>query len=160
MKTTVLLLATTTLALSACSPMVQTRGHVKDPEWESTIQPGNAGRSEVLAALGSPSTRSSFGPETWYYITTRRESFAFFEPEITDQDVLAVRFDASGLVEDIQQVGKEGLIDMEYTSRETPTEGHSLTFVEQLIGNLGRFNSPAGAAGAGRAPGGGLPGGR
>ena len=145
-KTTTLILATTSLALSGCSPMVQTRGHVKAPEWEEVIQPGVAGREEVLQTLGSPSTRSSFGQETWYYITTKRESYAFFKPEITDQDVLAVTFDSSGLVENIEKVGKEGLSEVDYTSRETPTAGHELTFMEQLLGNMGRFNRPEDSA--------------
>lgn len=145
-------------ALSACSPMVETRGHVKGAEELSAIQPGTSGREDVLAALGSPSTRASFGPETWYYITTRRESFAFFRPETTDQDVLAVTFDTSGLVESVERVGKEGLTDIEYSSRETPTEGHSLTFLEQLLGNMGRFNRPE--DGSTRGAGSNRPGGR
>ena len=158
MRIPLLLITTSALALSACTPNVQTRGHIKDANWQEAIQPGTSGRDDVLVALGSPSTHSSFGKETWYYITTKRESFAFFKPEITDQDVLAVMFDSSGLVENVQQVGKEGLKEIEYTSRETPTEGHSLTFVEQLIGNMGRFNRPEGAGN--RSVGSNRPGGR
>jgi len=151
-----LLIAASVLTLTACSPNVQTRGHVKDANWETAMQPGSTNREDVLAAFGSPSTRSSFGPEVWYYITTRRESFAFFKPEIADQDVLAVTFDQSGIVADVQQVGKEGLKDIEYSSRETPTEGQEYGLAEQFIGNLGRFNSPGGVGRGG--PGGRVPG--
>ena len=155
-----LLVAASVLTLSACSPNVTTRGHVKDANWEEAMQPGTTTRDDVLAAFGSPSTRSSFGQETWYYITTRRESFAFFKPEIADQDVLAVTFDTSGTVSNVHQVGKEGLKEIEFSSRETPTEGQEFGFLEQFLGNLGRFNQPGGAGGGvGRGgPGGRVPG--
>lgn len=136
-------------ATSACSPMVQTRGHVNSPEWQEVIKPGQSTRNEVMLTLGSPSTRSSFGDETWYYITTRRENYAFFKPEITEQNVLAISFDTSGTVIDIKELDKEAMQQVEYTSRETPTEGHSLTFLEQLLGNMGRFNRPEGAGATG-----------
>lgn len=158
LKKTALLLTTTALALSACSPNVQTRGHVTAPEWQEQLQPGVAGREDVLGLLGSPSTRSSFGQETWYYITTRRENYAFFKPAIADQDVLAVTFDSSGMVENIEHIGKEGLKAVEYTGRETPTAGHKLTFIEQLLGNMGRFNRPD--DGSARGVGSNRPGGR
>ena len=32
---------------------------------------------------------------------------------------------------------------VQIVGKETPTEGHDLTFIEQMLGNLGRFNSPA-----------------
>ena len=150
-----LLIGAAALALTDCNPNVQTRGHVKDANWEEAMQPGTTTREDVLASFGSPSTRSSFGPEVWYYITTRRENFAFFKPEIADQDVLAVTFSQSGTVEAVQHVGKEGLKDIEYSSRETPTEGQEYGLAEQFIGNLGRFNSPGGAAGSVRRGGGG-----
>ena len=142
MKAVSLLLVSTAMALSACSPNVQTRGHVKAPEWQAAIQPGVAGRQEVLEVLGSPSTRSSFGQETWYYITTKREYHAFFKPKVADQDVLAITFDTSGTVEQVEQLGKDALQEVDYSSRETPTAGHELTFMEQLLGNMGRFNRP------------------
>jgi outer membrane protein assembly factor BamE (lipoprotein component of BamABCDE complex) len=131
------------LILSACSPNVETRGHVQISDWKQSIVAGTSTRDDVLGQLGSPSTRSSFGEETWYYVTTKRESFAFFKPEITDQEVVAVAFDAGGVVSSVKEVGRDAMReDVEFSSRKTPTEGHSMTFIEQLLGNAGRFNRP------------------
>lgn len=130
-------------AVSACSPNVVTRGHVEEPDWKQALSIGTATRDDVFNVLGSPSTRSSFGEDTWYYITTKRENFAFFRPEITDQDVVAITFDNSGVVSDIKELGEADMRkDVQFTERETPTEGHQMTFVEQLLSNVGRFNRP------------------
>ena len=46
--------------------------------------------------------------------------------------------------------------DIDIVSRTTPTEGHTLGFFEQILGNIGRFNSPGsptGSAAPGRQPG-------
>lgn len=130
------------LLLAACSPNVTTRGHVKDPEWKESITEGVSTRDDVLAALGSPSTRSSFGEETWYYITTIREQHAFLKPDVTDQHVLSVSFTLDGTVSGIMEANGDDLREVAVTERITPTEGHQLTFIEQLLGNVGRFNTP------------------
>lgn len=131
------------LALSACSPNVETRGYLTDPEWKEKIVAGETTRDQVMEVLGSPSARSSFGPETWYYITTRRESYAFFKPEITKGDVTQVTFNREGVVESVGAFDETMARDIDIAGRVTPTEGHQLSFIEQLLGNVGRFNAPS-----------------
>lgn len=145
------LLCSSALALSACSPNVETRGHVQEPDWKQQITVGTTTRDDVFQLLGSPSTTSSFGSETWYFITAKRENFAFLKPEIADQEVIAISFDTGGVVSNVQEVGREAMRDdVEFSERKTPTEGHSMTFIEQLLGNAGRFNRPdSGARGVG-----------
>jgi len=48
---------------------------------------------------------------------------------------------------------KENAQDFDLATRVTPTEGHKLTFIEQLIGNIGRFNRPGGSGAGSVAPG-------
>lgn len=128
--------------LTACAPNVETRGHLKDADWKSQIVIGQSTRDQVLEVLGSPSSRSSFGPDTWYYISTQRENFGFMRPEITGEDVTRITFDTDGTVKSIDNYDKSTARDIAINDRETPTEGHSLTFIEQLLGNVGRFNAP------------------
>lgn len=140
---------TVALALGACSPNVETRGHLKDADWREHIAPEKTTQDEVLQLLGSPSARSSFGPDTWYYITTRRESFAFFKPKVTDEEVVQITFHADNTVKAVETTGKDKARDIAIADRITPTEGHQMTFMEQLLGNLGRFNAPGGGTGGG-----------
>jgi outer membrane protein assembly factor BamE (lipoprotein component of BamABCDE complex) len=131
------------LSLAACDPNVETRGYLKDPDWKDQLKVGESSRDDALRVLGSPSAKNSFGNEIWYYINTKRESFAFFRPEVTDEDVTRLTFDNTGLLTGIDQFDKSHARDIDISSRTTPTEGHQMTFMEQLLGNLGRFNSPA-----------------
>lgn len=151
----IIILCMAGLLLAACSPNVETRGHLEQTEWKTQIIPEQTTRDDVVNLLGSPSARASFGDETWYYITTRRESFAFFKPEVTAQDTVRISFNADGTVKTIDSFDASQAQDVEYATRVTPTEGHQMTFMEQFLGNLGRFNSPGTAPGSSRAPGGG-----
>jgi outer membrane protein assembly factor BamE (lipoprotein component of BamABCDE complex) len=131
-------------ALCACSPNVETRGHLKDPDWQTRIIPSKTTQDEVLAILGSPSARTSFGPDVWYYITTQKENVAFFKPEVAEQDVLVIGFKSDGTVGYTETIGRDKARDIYVSGRITPTEGHQMTFMEQLLGNVGRFNQPGG----------------
>jgi outer membrane protein assembly factor BamE (lipoprotein component of BamABCDE complex) len=136
------------LAVGACSPNVETRGHLKDPDWREHVVPNQSTQDDVLQALGTPSTKATFGDETWYYVTTRRESVAFLKPEVVDDEVVTITFGPNGLVNNVTTRGRETARDIEIAEKITPTEGHQLTFMEQLLGNLGRFNAPGSAPGS------------
>jgi hypothetical protein len=86
------------------------------------------------------STISTFDDRTWYYISKRTETTAFFDPDVTDQEVLAINFDESGVVQNMRVYGQEDGRTIAYVDRTTPTEGNELTLIQQLLGNLGRFN--------------------
>ena len=130
------------LALSACSPKVDNNGYIQEGDLKSQIVPGQTTRDEVRAKFGSPSAQSSFGDETWYYITSRKETLAFLAPEVADQHVTRIAFDAAGVVSDVKAFSKADAVQFDVVKRATPTEGHQLGFFEQALGNIGRFNKP------------------
>ena len=125
--------------LFACAPRVETRGNSADEERLSQIQTGRHGRVEVVEILGSPSSTAVFDTEIWYYISQRTETFAFFEPKVSDRRVVIVAFDQQGKVSEIKTVGLEEGYQIEPVDRVTPTEGKKLTFFEQMLRNFGNF---------------------
>ncbi len=127
-------------ALAACSPKVDTHGYVSDAEWKDNVSPGKTTKQDVLEHFGSPSSVASFGEETWYYVSTRKETMAFLKPEVAKQDVVRVKFDSVGVVTAVDMFDEKNGKDISIVRRTTPTEGHSLGFVEQVISNVGRFN--------------------
>jgi outer membrane protein assembly factor BamE (lipoprotein component of BamABCDE complex) len=134
------------VALTGCSPTVDQRGNLPDPVKLAEIQPGVTTKDGIAQLLGTPSTVSTFNDKTWYYISRRTEQVAFWDPTVLDQEVVVVAFDDSGVVRD---VGRRTLADgeaIEPSARETPAPGHELTFIEQLIGNVGRFSAPSSAS--------------
>lgn len=129
------------LGLGACAPRIDTRGNLPDPDTVLEVQPGIHDRDQVATILGSPSTVATFEDDTWYYISRRTEQIAFFEPEVIDQQVLVVKFGQDGLVRDMKIYGVEDGQVIEPVSRTTPTSGRDLTVLQQIFGNLGRFNT-------------------
>lgn len=126
--------------LSACAPRVDTRGSLPDPDRVLAVQPGIHTRDQVAEILGSPSSIGTFSDKTWYYMSRRTEQTAFFDPEVIDQQVLVVTFDDAGVVSDMKLYGYEDGRVIEPVDRTTPTSGRELTILQQIFGNLGRFN--------------------
>jgi outer membrane protein assembly factor BamE (lipoprotein component of BamABCDE complex) len=132
-----------TVSLAACAPIVDQRGNLPDPSKLAAIEPGVTNKEAVSKLLGTPSSVSTFGDKTWYYISRRTERTAFFAPEVTDQLVVAVAFDDSGIVRGVERHNLADGRPIDPSPRETPSAGRELGFIEQLIGNLGRFNTDA-----------------
>lgn len=127
--------------LAGCSGRLDVRGNLPDPENVLAVHPGESTREQVAQALGSPSVVGTFDDQTWYYVSKRTETFAFFEPEVIDQEVLVVKFDNTGVVADMKLYGMEDGRLVDPVERTTPNLGQELTFIQQLLGNLGRFNT-------------------
>lgn len=128
------------LALGACAPRLDTRGNAVLIEDVATIEPGTHTRRNVMDKLGSPSSTSSFGIETWYYISELTETTAFLAPEVMSRQVVVIKFDAGGVVTEVDSLDTQQAELVEPVEGETPTAGNSLSFFEQMISNLGRFN--------------------
>jgi len=138
--------------LTACMPTsVERRGFVPEQEKIEKLKAGTDTRATVEETLGTPSAKATFDDDTWYYISDRTETVAFFDAEVLERTVLAIVFDDNGNVKDIGKYGaKDGKI-IEFVARKTPTKGKELTFLEQMFGNLGRFSG----GGNDKGPGGG-----
>ena len=142
------------IGVGACEAPVKVRGHLPDPETMARIKPGEHGRSDVVELLGSPSARSSFRERTWYYIGSKEQKLAFFDADVLKRNVFAVTFNEGDTVASTRLYTKADGQPVQPVDRITPTPGRDLTILQQLLGNLGRFNTE----GAG-APGPGSPGG-
>ncbi len=112
-----------------------------DVEVVSKINPGVDSRIDIQSLLGSPSSVSTFQDSKWYYIGQKSTQFAFFEPEVLERTVLMVSFDAAGFVETTRTYALADGQPIDPVDRVTPTEGRELSFLQQLIGNLGKFPS-------------------
>ncbi len=149
--------AATLLALMACETVVDVRGFVPDDESLSKIQVGLQGKRDVGDLLGTPSSVSAFGDETWLYISRKTRTVAFLEPKVMEQHVVAVVFDDKGVVSDIRKLELADGKVLRHVARVTPSPGKELSFIEQLLGNVGKFNakgaSTATAGGQGGIPG-------
>jgi outer membrane protein assembly factor BamE (lipoprotein component of BamABCDE complex) len=129
------------LTLAACTPTLVVQGYVPDDETLATVQQGVDSKDAVVTKLGSPSSIAAFDDDTWIYINKSTENFAFFEPTVVGQNVVAINFDPEGRVENIRRYTLEDGRLIDPITRKTPTQGRELGILEQLFGNVGRFNT-------------------
>jgi len=134
-----LLLGTAIVMLAACSPTIDQRGNLPDADNVLAIQPGVSTKDDVFDLLGTASSMATFSDKTWYYISKRTETVAFFSPDVMDQQVLVVKFDDTDVVQQVALLGMDDANDIDMVDRETPTYGQRLTIIQQLLGNIGRF---------------------
>lgn len=127
------------LGIAGCEPDVAQTGAQPSPERLAQVKVGLT-KSDVLALIGSPSSTTTFGDNTWYYIGTRIEYVAFFTPDELDRQILEIDFDKTGTVSRIHNLTKANGQDVAISDQQTPTAGRELGFFEQLVGNVGRFN--------------------
>ncbi|MCU0839340.1 MAG: outer membrane protein assembly factor BamE [Rhodospirillales bacterium] len=105
----------------------------------SSIVKGTHTRGDVAALFGSPSSTSPFTDGTWYYISARKEGFAFIADAEVERQIVTVRFDERGVVDDIRILTLENGRVVDVVDRETPSFGEDLSILQQFLGNVGRF---------------------
>jgi outer membrane protein assembly factor BamE (lipoprotein component of BamABCDE complex) len=139
------IVAVTALALSAsaCTPMTTKHGNFLEDHQLQLIKPGEHTRSDVMRLIGSPTATGTFDESLWYYMGQQTQKKGVFDPEVIDERVIIVSFDEDGLVRSVSD-REGGRLDVPITERRTPTHGNDITVIQQLLGNIGKFNPPAG----------------
>jgi len=127
-------------AVAACSPIKRSNGYMPDAELVDQLRPGVHDMASVSTLLGNPTSAANFSDDTWFYIARSSEQVAFFEQKLVSQDVLALRFDENGVLQNVQRFSLDDARHVEMVERITPTRGNELTVMEQLFGNIGRFS--------------------
>tara|TARA_B100001123_G_scaffold436044_2_gene565667 strand:+ start:1223 stop:1663 length:441 start_codon:yes stop_codon:yes gene_type:complete len=127
----------------SCAPRTANRGNLPAVSQLNKLKVGMHSKEYVRSLLGGPSTVGTFDKEVWYYIGRRTEKWAFFEESVIAQQVVAVYFDPAGKIEHIQKYDKDDSREIDLVRSKTPTSGHELGAIEQIIGNFGRFNRPS-----------------
>jgi outer membrane protein assembly factor BamE (lipoprotein component of BamABCDE complex) len=126
-------------ALAAgCAEEQFNRGYVIDDQLLSQIQPGSSAE-QVVTVLGTPSTTSTVGGQTYYYISQRASrSFAFQTPSISDQRVIAVYLNKQNRVDRIANFGMENGVIFDFVTRTTPAGGEEANILRQIFSLVGR----------------------
>ena len=140
------------VSTTACTPVVAQRGNMLENYQVEEIKVGESKRSDVLRSLGSPTTRSTFNQNVWYYIGQETHKRGIFDPKVVKERIYLVAFDDEGTLEAIEEVDRDRL-NIPYVRDKTKTHGNDRTLVQEFLGNLGKFNpqqeSAANAGGSG-----------
>ena len=109
-------------------------------------------KADVSAVIGSPTARDAFDDNTWLYISElTRERIGRTLGEL-NQNVVVINFDDKGVLTNVHQLDKADALPVTVIARTTPSPGTEASFMQQLLGNIGRFNPagivPSGGTGA------------
>ena len=126
---------------AACSPIVAIHGNFVEPERLEQVHEGISRKADIADMLGTPTATGTFDPNIWYYIGQRTEKIAFYPPEVVDRQVLAMHFDANGVLKKLEKLDAAAGQDVTLVERTTPTAGKDMSFLEQMLGNVGRFSN-------------------
>jgi outer membrane protein assembly factor BamE (lipoprotein component of BamABCDE complex) len=142
--------------LSACSyiaPPPQTRGNMVDLDALNELVPGIATRADASSLLGSPTTKASFDDNRWIYIGERTRKRIASTEGVVKQEVVVLIFDDKGVLRQVKRMSGKDSLPVDVVERTTPTPGGHASLMQELIGNVGRFNPGLGNS-AGPATGG------
>ncbi|WP_321392018.1 outer membrane protein assembly factor BamE [Emcibacter sp.] len=140
LKTLVALLLTV-LLVGACAPRKEVRGYMADEKLVAAIRPNVDTRNSVKSMLGSPTTVATFDNLNWYYYSKKSEQLAFFKENITELDILAIRFNEDGYVTAVDKYNLADFRDIDPVGDKTKTYGRELSFFQELFANIGRFGT-------------------
>jgi len=119
----------------------QLRGNHVDADQLKELVPGTSTRADVTALIGSPTARATFDDNTWIYISEVTRPQIGRTQGVLSQAVLVLNFDDKGVLRDLKRLDQEDSLPVSVVSRTTPSPGTEASFLQQLFGNIGRFNA-------------------
>ncbi len=134
------LLSGLTFGLSACSTLEDNHGYAPSEIELQDIVVGVDTRETVATLIGPPSTGGVVQDGNWYYVASTWETRLYFKPQEISREVVAISFDEDGAVENIERFGLEDGQVVVLNRRVTDDNIKGLTFLRQLLGNIGNFN--------------------
>ena len=139
--------------LSGCIGEELRHGYQVDQAALATVKPGMS-PEQVLQILGTPSTVSTVGNKSWYYISQNtRRTIMFLGEQVEDQNVTAVYFTPGFKVERVALYGLQDGRIFDFIERTTPTSGADRAFISQLFRGLTRYEPFGSGNGASVVPG-------
>ncbi|MEM9583642.1 MAG: outer membrane protein assembly factor BamE [Pseudomonadota bacterium] len=128
------------LVLSACATIVRQHGYIPPEEDLQALIVGVDTRDSVEASVGKPAASGVLREGGWFYIGSKIRHFGALKPKEIERQVVAIRFNESGTVENIERFGLERGQVVVLSRRVTETTVRDVTFIRQLIRNIGRVD--------------------
>ena len=132
--------AAAALALSACAPIIRQHGYVPPEEDLSLIAVGTDTRESVESLVGRPSSSGVLADGGYYYVSSTQRVFGPMQPRVIDREVVAISFDAAGVVTNVERFGLERGVVVPLSRRVTYSTAADPGFLSQIFKNIGRID--------------------
>ena len=135
---------TIAIGLAGCSlfqPVAQLHGNKVDADQLKELTPGTSTRADVSALIGSPTLHATFDDNTWIYVSEVTRPRIGRTMGVEEQKVVVLTFDDRGVLSGVQTKTDADSLPVSVVARTTPSPGSEASFLQQLFGNIGRFNA-------------------
>lgn len=139
-KSSLLLLSFVSLLVMSGCATIDVHGHEITPDQVAKIKVGTTTKEQVTQILGTPTAVSTFGTQTWFYMSEITQRRAFFNPSVLKSNTTRIEFNEQGRVKVLDSLTEKDKQVVAHVHRSTPTAGHTFGVLEQIFGNVGRFN--------------------
>jgi outer membrane protein assembly factor BamE (lipoprotein component of BamABCDE complex) len=133
-----------TLITSGCIEKIRHHGHSIDNEVLKSFKNNITTKEDILAVIGSPSSKSLFGNEEWYYVKTVKTSTAFIPFAPKERETYVFKFDNNDKLVEIKSLTLKDGAKIELNSDKTIYHGTTENLLDSFINNIGRFNDMSG----------------
>lgn len=123
--------------ISSCFNKKIINGQLPDVDLLKTLNIGYDKKNFVISILGSPSFHGQLDDNSIYYAEVISEQFAFMDPDVKNQNVIQLEFDQNNILTDVFFFDKENKKDIAMSENYTETFGKKITFLEQILSNIG-----------------------
>lgn len=134
------------LTLLAACTNVEYSGSQFDLDEVKKIEIGT-NLEDVVERLGTPVHISPFGEKKYFYIKNKVQNRPVLDPKVCSTDIAEITFDEQDKVSDVAIHCDLKPNSIPNYSRRQYIEGSELTPIQQLISNIGKYNTKKKAVG-------------
>ena len=124
-------------SFNSCVSEKLVHGNLPDAQLVSMLKVGIDSKKTTTQILGEPTFKGVLGDNSFYYVGTVSSKLAFLDPKLDSQFVLELNFDKNDKLKKLYLYDEKESIDVSMSSLETKHSGKKLTFLEQILGNIG-----------------------
>lgn len=125
---------------AACAAQYRNHGYIPPEEDLAEVIVGVDSRESVADTLGAPTAGGVLEDGGFYYVRSRVRTIGPARPTVVERELVAINFDSNGIVTNVERFGLEDGQVVVLSRRVTDNGLSNISFIRQLLGNLGSFD--------------------
>lgn len=126
--------------IAGCSATYQNHGYVPTETELQELVVGVDSKATVDDLIGPPSSAGLLAGGDYYYVRSRVRTYGMFRPEVVERQILAISFDDTGTIANIERFGLQDGKVVELSRRVTDSSVVGNGFWRQILGNFGNID--------------------
>ncbi len=126
--------------LAACSATYRFHGYAPSDDELANLLVGADTRETVEEVIGKPSSSGVLEDGNWYYVSSKVRHYTYKAPKAVERELVAVSFDDSGVLENIERFGLEDGRVIVLNRRITDQTVKGPGVIAQIISNIGNLD--------------------